>query len=736
MVPQLPLKTLLLKNSSGLKKVSVQIKKFTKDMDLPVAIKLLRKNLYVFATWTNFEWVISIFGTLLIVVFLWAPFGLRNPDIADGWINANIVKHYTIGYILSQIFYGISARPLVYLPWKLAFILSKDSYMGVELMFALTFWGQSVILYAILRKMRFAPPALAFFIAVIFMLYPADQGNFLMSAFSRHVAVFFYLASVLLMIMASQHFSPIYILGMALTEGISALISEQGYPLMFLAPLLLLLVGNQHSQRKKSTLAALWYAVFLFAVVNYIITPKAYQSYLFAQGLSTSYIKEVFISNLLAYRRILVDGWLVALNEWKNLPGNLLLLAGILTLVVSGIVRLLMHWAGDAESETNARKHFWGLVLVALAIIGLGFFPYSVTKYRYLDFRVFYYSSVGGALITGLVCLQISKRLPYFKGLMNFALFGGVSFLILINGLAQHAQYVAQSVIQQEVLIGIAEQAPSIKPGTVIGLIIPPTYISTFNLAGFTGWPFKFDAHFEKALRWMYKQDNVQGVLCATVDACIGEIPYKNALLFNYIAVNHVDLIEEIPAEYQKTNTTEQYKPYDLIKSYTPFPEPLKRAFDVKPAPARIAPQGWLGENQTLNDRRVCNISHSGNCSLLFYSDGLLTGFTQQVDISGEADEQFELSLWAKSDKAVPDTLPIGTLTIFYKDGAQDEYSITGQLYKKWMSQKIKIKTSKSYNHLLLSLYPRTDAASIWLDEVRLVKDNSEILIDNPSFEK
>ena len=43
------------------------------------------------------------------------------------------------------------------------------------------------------------------------------------------------------------------------------------------------------------------------------------------------------------------------------------------------------------------------MILAGLALVGLSFFPYSLTGFRYVYSRVFYYAAAGGALIVGIL---------------------------------------------------------------------------------------------------------------------------------------------------------------------------------------------------------------------------------------------------------------------------------------------------------------------------------------------
>jgi hypothetical protein len=625
---------------------------------------------------------------------------------------------------------------LVFLPWKLASLISRGTFMGAGLVLATFFWGKSIALYATFRKLRLATPVLAFLIAVLFMLYPADTGNFTMRALGRNAGVFFYFVSVLLLVLAAQQSNPVFSIAMLLAEGTSAFIAEQGYPLILFTPALLLMI-KECTKQKKIILAGLWYAVLSLAVLNFLLVNKPRQTKLFEQGLVADrfqYVKEVILSNLLAYKWVFWDSWQsAAINTLNNFEWRYALFTLAIYAVVGITVYLLIRFVGKRNAPEPYTLHYFGPVLLAsLAIIGLSFSPYSITTFRYSHFRVFYYAVAGAALAIGLIFdFAIQRLLPRWRNIVNIVFWGVIISLISFNGLIQHAYYVSISQVQQNILVSIVEQAPSIKKNTVIVLLVNDKTEGTFS---------SLDAYvFNRALSWTYGYDvgRIYTNVCNNINKCAPQINFKNSILFRYTEDGKTILLDTLPAEYQQVNLKKGiYTPYQQIDHYAPFPERVKGMFDAKPSLANVTPKHWINTGQTLNDRRACNVSYSGNCSLLFYNDGLSTGFTQQVAVTGDANAHFELSLWAKSDKAVPNTLSMATLTVFYKDGAQDEYSITGQLYKKWTMQNIKFETTKPYDHLLLKLSPDSDSASVWLDNILLLKDGTAIAIENPSFEK
>ncbi|NOH04653.1 MAG: hypothetical protein HND47_23130 [Chloroflexi bacterium] len=685
----------------------------------------------------NSEWLTAAFGLLLIVAALWAPFGFKNPDVADGWINANGVEYNSASKILSKVFEADAVRPLVRLPWVLAFMISKDSFTGVGLLYAGAFWGKAVVLYAILRKMQVHSRVMAFLTTVLFVLFPADQGNYLLSALSRQIAVFFYLLSVLLMLLTVRYSKPFYAVGLLLVLIIGSLISEQGYLLIILTPLLLLFYKIS-SSREKRRAAVLWYVGFLLPVVNFFLAPKEYQNRLFEQGATGDtfrFLKDTMLSNLVAYRRIFFDGWIVALNSIENARGWIALLALGITLIVVGAMFFLSKLDESNVKPINIPKTNFAILIVGLSIIGLGFFPYSITRYRYYDFRVYYYSAIGGALVVDWVVSTISDRFRQKSVLISLVLGGVLIFITSLYNLVQHSKYIDQSRLQQKILISIVEQAPSVKPGTTIVMVFPSSSVSDFDLAGFSGLPFRH--HFGAALSWIYDQRNIRGAQCVTFSRCDRTFDYEKAIIFFYRAGGRPVLLDKMPWGFSDKDVAATYDPFKRINNFAPFPERPQIAFDIRPKLSAVTPQDWISTGQTLNDRRACDVYAQGNCSLLFFNDGLETVFSQKVNIVGDANEQLVLSFMGKSQKAIKESILLAGVTILYKDDVRDQYQVYGELYKKWTLYQLEIETNGAFTDIIIELRPNSASVPIWLDEIQLVRNAVEVVkIENPSFEK
>ncbi|MFZ5920174.1 MAG: hypothetical protein ACOYY3_03870 [Chloroflexota bacterium] len=690
---------------------------------------------------------ILLIGTLAIVVLFWVPFGFKTPDIADGWRDYITVQDKSFVDTIRQT-YRLSARPLVFVPWKLANLISPDSYLGVNILMMFVFWGKILALYFILGELKVFNRPMAFLTSILFAFYPVDQGNFLMSAFSRHFAVFFYLLAVFFMILTVKNKNIWWLTGMLLFEAISVFISEQGYPLFLITPLFLLSLRNIPNKTKAWT-GALWYIILCLAIAIYLLNTKhpantndyQYQTLLFEEsgirGNPSQFLAETVISNLVAYRRIFFDGWQIAIKNFVNFQPLHFLFSIFTTCLSIGVAFILPKFSPEPEHEQKAivAPTRFAVIIACIVIIGAGFSPYSITPYRFIDFRVFYYSAIGGAIITGLIYLHLFEKLIRPRKWISILPFGLIIFVISYNSFNQHSKFVHLSNIQQKVLIRIIEEAPLIKPSSTIILLTDHNDKPFINAGGFSNNdPFRSDQQFSYALMWLAKMPQARAILCDISNECAQKIKYQNAILFKFSENDGAKLLSQVP-DYLPQDNSSAYKPYLRIQAYTPFPERPKNSFDFSPDPTRLLPENWSATGQSLNDRKVCNVSHSGYCAIFFSRDDTNTEFSQQISLIGQAQDSLEVSFWAKVRVPLSAKIQIAVLELYDKGGLVKAYKIFSTITTNWTLIKYSIEVEKPYSYIRIKFNPKPENRYLWIDEIRILQNEHDTPIRNPSFE-
>jgi hypothetical protein len=402
------------------------------------------------------SWLISAVTILLVVVLLWLPFGLKTSPTQEGWNMLRLAK--------AGSWYGMQGRVMVPLPWFMANWMTPDSFVGVHLLTIFFFWSKAFIVYLILRLLRVIDHAHALFIGILFMIYPADAGLMLMRVFGYHSTIFFFLLSVLFMVLSCKYSSKLFLIPMVIAHVISSFTVEAGSVLAFFAPLLIMLIPECRKNRK-TIILIIWYLILISSLINYAFywtNGDGYQNMRFERGFSgniITFLMDVILGNVKAM-------WFAFIISWQNAFKSLLASSrylpyaiAITFMVVVGIWWLNRVHRDDEDTIFSKTKTIYGL-MAGVAIFFMGFFPYSVTDIRDETFRVFLYASLGSAFFWG-VCLNFSSCfLRKFKSHYYLLLYSVFIFLSAVNALNLHDLYYSASLRKQRIVSSIIEQSP------------------------------------------------------------------------------------------------------------------------------------------------------------------------------------------------------------------------------------------------------------------------------------
>lgn len=207
---------------------------------------------------TFFQHATVAVSLLVLTLLLWLPFGINTGFWADEWPSLAAAKLNT--YVVIP-----SARPLVWFPWKLAYLLSPNDLTGANLLTMLLIFGKGALCYGICHRLGFQR-SLAIAIAAVLIILPADVGQFYLGALSIHVALFGYLLALYFFTWYLQKKRWYLLFPILVGLMISVGIYETGYPLILVTPPLLLFVTKV--DRRFSAAATLWYLVPLMNIVR------------------------------------------------------------------------------------------------------------------------------------------------------------------------------------------------------------------------------------------------------------------------------------------------------------------------------------------------------------------------------------------------------------------------------------------------------------------------------------
>jgi len=468
--------------------------------------------------WSRSPLALVAFAALAgLVLTLWLPFGWKVTGLYEEWF---VMSGGDTGNPVQMLYdppSNQSYRPLTVAPYILGYILTPDSFLGFNIIFAIWMLGKGFAMYALVRRLVPENPSLAFVSGALLVVYPADHALLTLRTTNIHAGVFLFLVALNLLILAWQRFHWPTLLVMLVVEGIALAIYDGGILLSLCAPALL--IWLRHGiDRRLVTVAALWWVLSISFMLHLILTLKDQASYaaglLAGSGTGNTHVLGILRSwrhsVTHAYLRNFATGWYEALRglDWQD--PYLHLSAGLTVFVI--IPAIWLHARPDAKSTPVVHTKRY-LSLAALGVIAVlpGFAVYLPTVWRDSSWRVFLYSSIGAALAVSVACVLLARLFGQWQ---RIVFIGATSFLIgiaTVNALAQHQGYFEYSQRQQQILAGIISQAPHLEPGTTV-LLVDRTPTDAFK-----AWSMctVVSNCLEWALRYIYVDPTLRAMYCA-----------------------------------------------------------------------------------------------------------------------------------------------------------------------------------------------------------------------------
>lgn len=418
---------------------------------------------------------LAVFGLATIVVLLWFPFGLDTLPDVESWHVMNLADKD--GFYTS--YFESTARPLVPLPWKLASLVVPYPFIGPNLLLALVFFGKAVLLYFILGNLKIGNPGARFIAALLFIIFPADEGNFALRLLHYHFSLSLYLLAVYCLTRYCVKSQPIYVAGFsALVLVISCLIYEVVVPLAIFTPLLLIYFGKV-SRPEKFQAMGFWYLALIGHLIFYFTRPLEYQSMRFAAGSSAGgFVSEIIQGFIRAYLHGFWDSWVNSINKLFSEPAY-----GIFALfiaLIAAVVAYLLTNEKTSFSKKTLKPNAWA-TLLGLVAFGLAFSLYTLADTRDATIRVFLYASMGGGMAIAFFLALASNKLGRYQSLI----FASTSFILVLAaahwGLVQKSEFVVVSDRQREALASLTSQATGIDQDATLIILMENAVDRPFN---------------------------------------------------------------------------------------------------------------------------------------------------------------------------------------------------------------------------------------------------------------
>src|SRR5713226_2130408 len=97
-----------------------------------------------------------------LILTLWLPFGWKVTGLYEEWFLVSLADAGNPLRILYDPPYNESYRPLLLAPHVFAYLLTPNSFLGLNIIMSLCLWGKSAAMYSLVRRLVPDNPALAF----------------------------------------------------------------------------------------------------------------------------------------------------------------------------------------------------------------------------------------------------------------------------------------------------------------------------------------------------------------------------------------------------------------------------------------------------------------------------------------------------------------------------------------------------------------------------------------------
>lgn len=474
----------------------------TRRIDFPARLPLTRVALAALAA---------------LVLALWLPFGWKVTGLYEEWF---IMRDADAGNPLRMLYdppYDSAAyRPLTLAPFVLGYLLTPNSFVGLNIVETLLFFGKGAAMYALVRRLVPDNRALAFVSAALLVVYPADTALLSLRTTNVHAGVFFLLIALNLLIAVWQRFRWTTLVGMLIAEAIALATYEAGILLSLGGPILLVWL-RQGIDKRRLALAALWTAVSIYFLVHLVLTvrnPASYPAGLLAGSGLGGHFVEILRSWLYSVARAYVRSFGTAWYEaFRGLAWHdpYLHLSAALTVFFT-MPAIWLHARRDEHTKSAVDTNRY-LVLAALGVVAVlaGYALYLPTGWRNSSWRVFLYSSIGAALAVGVMCFLFARLFGRWQRIVFVGLTSVLIGIATLHALAQHQGYFEYSQRQQHILAGIISQAPHFKAGTTVFLVdrTPSAALKAWSMCA------AVTPCLEAALRYVYGDHTLHAMYCA-----------------------------------------------------------------------------------------------------------------------------------------------------------------------------------------------------------------------------
>lgn len=455
---------------------------------------------------------------LVFLVLLFLPDGF---DSIGHWETWNY-RAYLEGQFSWNVSYELTTRFWVAVPHLLATIISPDSFVGFHLAHLVIIWGKLVLLYGILRKLKFSR-LYAFLATMLFMVYPVNSALLSLRSLPNQFSIMSLLAAGYLILDYRDNQSRLRLLGIWLSLIFNVVTNETAYVIILVAPIIWIWTCRRAAW-KNANLTLIWYLFPLCKVAHLLVLSALNLNFYNSSVVEGSARIDGGAAGSLVerlvgiYRHTFVEAWreaLLVFDESPWLPQSLLLLV-----VVAAVGWYLKR------SNDNRRMQTFDQARLAL-LGGIAFVIPAVGVLIWLDqysgdlWRTYFYVPIGAAVaFISLIMLVTSPiKRSRLRRILVLVICLGLIFPATARLFGQRGRFVASARAKAEMLNDLMRLIPAIEADTRILLT---TDMTEDQLNGSDIYEFLYSNDLDNAMLYVLYGNGVpvQSTFCLTAEVC------------------------------------------------------------------------------------------------------------------------------------------------------------------------------------------------------------------------
>jgi len=430
------------------------------------------------------QFIMVALALAILSVLMWVPFGFNVPLVFDPSFHLQMFdagqRPFSLqNFLTNPVSSFLGYRPFAYLWIQLHYYLTPDSFVGWNVIHALSFWAKGFALYVLVKYLIPTPSAFAFMVAALCVVYPVDTAVFRvdMAGVNFHFAL--YLLAVRILIAFWKCPSIAKLIGMFFCLGISVGTYDSIYPLILFSPLIIVILEKRVTLLKLCGVSALWYLIPSIKLYPYIeslfagnfVLNRAYAP------VQSNFLYELMHTFKFVYSQHLYIGYKegfcqVIATVRGDTPLSFLIVSIVAALITGLFAKTIFNRDNSIDLGSETRKYSL-VIIIGLIALYLGYVAFIPSIYRYWEHHTFFLSTGGAALAVVAMIYVVSQYFAQLVGIKSFRVVL-VSLLVglgTIRQLDQHRIYFNYTNDTRQVIKEIVEQTHYIQNDTVIVVI-------------------------------------------------------------------------------------------------------------------------------------------------------------------------------------------------------------------------------------------------------------------------